>query len=97
MISKTEFEQLITFWSLRGKITDGVDMGIKRDGDLIHQVKRIIITSKDIRAIVTYTVFQTGEDSDPTFRIDYSDISDRQTYRAQFYAGETGLPILEKM
>ena len=87
-----EFEKLVLFWSLKGQISHGVDMGTKGLGDARHQVKRIIVDSKDFEAIITYTVY-----TDDRIIIDYADIVDNYSGVSKFYGASSGLPVLEKM
>ena len=96
ILTMQEFEQLVLFWSLKGQISEGKDMGTKGLGPCHHQVKRITVNSKDYRADITYTVM-TEEEKAPWVEIDYTDVLNKKTHLSSFYIKETGLPILEKM
>ena len=91
-MTHAEFEKMIMFWSLKGKISNGIDMGTKGLGIERHQMKRITVKSKDFEAIITYIIYTYD-----LVQIDYCDIYSKKTNSWDFYPKETGLSILIEM
>lgn len=96
-MSSEEFKKLVTFWQLRGTVSEGMDMGTKGIGKNKHQVKRIQIDSKNATAVVTYTVLVPEFDEESMIQIDYCDIVSKTTGLSSFYIQDTGLKELEKI
>ena len=84
--SKDEFEQLLVLWSLKGKVTQCLDMGKKGLGSFKSQVRRIVVDTKNYEATITYTELGIG-DTESTFKVDYCNIRDNRTYHNKFYPG----------
>lgn len=88
-MNSQEFEQLITFWALKGKVSKPLMLGKKGFGEHTEQVKRITLITKKSRITVTYTV---GE---KITIIDYCNIV--SSGLTGFYRGPDCMEYLEEM
>jgi len=94
--SESEFGQLITFWTLKGKVSKVRSKGTKGLGANRHQVEQIEVNGKELRVSITYTKM-FSDVSYGWVEINYCDVYNKRTHLTELFPGTSGLPILEKL
>jgi len=70
-----EFDQLLTFWHLKGKVTREYDtLGVKNNNGQLKRLRRIQIRSKDKSAKIVYGELFDNNNNVIGYEIEYADI-----------------------
>jgi len=74
-MNTVEFDQLLTFWHLKGKITRDHDtLGVKAENGQLQRLRRIQIKSKDKVAKIVYGELFDDDKNVTGYEIRYADI-----------------------